>query len=113
MNTKFLWLASSCLVCALGFCQAQAKTVSNATYANGAGVPVNENQLAGVVSQLTEDSIEINAKTYEFKRTQVKIYDLNGRVSQNAEIKTGMFVSFAFVKANNAARITELRLVRN
>ena len=69
-----------------------------------------ENRFSGVVSKVTDKVIIINAVSYAFEPNKVRVYDLNGRINQKAEIKVGMFVNYLLDK--NKSAVLEVRLVR-
>jgi hypothetical protein len=115
MYSKNLWIAGSVLISALHVNLTHAATSSvNSTLSgfNNATSSPHENRHGGVVSKITDGKIEINAVTYSFLPNQAKIYDLNGRLNPNTEIKAGMFVNFALNNTKPKTRIIELRLIR-
>ena len=71
---------------------------------------VLENRFSGVVSKITDKVIIINAVSYAFAPNKVRVYDLDGRINQKAEIKVGMFVNYLLDK--NKAAVLEIRLLR-
>lgn len=71
---------------------------------------VLENRFSGVVSKITDKVIIINAVSYAFGPNKVRVYDLDGRINQKAEIKVGMFVNYLLDK--NKAAVLEVRLLR-
>ena len=87
---------------------AQARTVVEGTETSQSTIV--ENRFSGVVSKITDKVIIINAVSYAFAPNKVRVYDLNGRINQKAEIKVGMFVNYLFDK--NKLAVLEIRLVR-
>lgn len=69
-----------------------------------------ENRFSGVVSKIADKVIIINAVSYAFAPNKVHVYGLNGRITQIAEIKVGMFVNYLLDK--NKVAVIEVRLVR-
>ncbi len=86
----------------------QAMTVVEGTETSQSTIV--ENRFSGVVSKITDKVIIINAVSYAFVPNKVRVYDLNGRINQKAEIKVGMFVNYLLDKSKSA--ILEVRLVR-
>lgn len=115
MYSKNLCIVGGVLISALHVNQTHAATSSvNSTLNafNKTTLSTHENRHGGVVSKITEGKIEINAVTYSFSPNQAKIYDLNGRLNPNTEIKVGMFVNFVLNNTKPKTRINELRLIK-
>ena len=86
----------------------QARTIVEGTETSLSTIV--ENRFSGVVSKITDKVIIINAVSYAFVPNKVRVYDLNGRINQKAEIKVGMFVNYLLDK--NKLAVLEIRLVR-
>lgn len=113
MQAKIILIASCVIVSSLNLNQIHAAATStNTRLSNLTNAVSNSNQHGGVVSKIAEGKIEINAVTYSFSPSQAKIYDLNGRLNPNAEIKAGMFVNFVLNNSKPKPRINELRLIK-
>lgn len=111
MKTKFILVLSGLLLGSIFQPLVQARTNAGINVHNSVHQS-NENKLGGIVSKITDTTIEINTITYEFSQKQAKVYDLDNRVNQMAEIKVGMFVNFSVIDDKNKARITEIRLIK-
>lgn len=112
MQAKIILTSGFVIVSTLNLSQIHAAATSMDTrFSNLNNAATSSNQRGGVVSKIADDTIEINAVTYSFSPNQAKIYDLNGRLNPNAEIKAGMFVNFVLNNTKSKPRINELRLI--
>jgi|GEM_PF-5974966 len=113
MQAKIILIAGCVIASTLNLSQIHAAVrLLDTRLSNLNNTAPSSNQRGGVVSKIADDSIEINAVTYSFSPNQAKIYDLNGRLNPNAEIKAGMFVNFVLNNTKSKPRINELRLIR-